>query len=292
MTEVVGAIVRRDRPGALDLARSLAEGVARSGRPPLLVEPDVAARLEGAPVAGTPLAEIGRRCGLVVTIGGDGTILLAARLLDGKPAPIWAIHTGGLGFLTETRPEEMVGRLPEILAGRFEIDERMNLHVEVRRGGALRGAHFALNDIVVGGGDGRVTRLSVSVDGAFVSAYEADALILATPTGSTAYSLSAGGPIVHPAADVFVLNPLSPHALTHRPLVLPATKHVEIVLEEGGPDRRYHVSADGVPVVADLAPGDRILCRRGKTPTRLVITRARDIFAVLRERLGWGGRRR
>jgi NAD+ kinase len=223
---------------------------------------------------------------LCVVVGGDGTLLAAARLIGERQVPILAINYGGLGFLTEVTREEMYPALERVLLGETLIDQRMMIVVSVVRGSETVAAYEALNDAVIHKGTlARIIELEASVDGRYVSRFKSDGLILATPTGSTAYNLSAGGPIVHPSMAAIVMTPICPHTLTNRPLVLPAESRVEITLRSAHDE--VYVTVDGqVGMKLDL--GDRVTAQRSGRTVRLVTPRGKDYFDVLRRKLKWG----
>lgn len=224
---------------------------------------------------------------LLLTLGGDGTLLRGARLIAPHGVPVLGVNLGHLGFLTSLAPQELEGALRAVIAGRIELDERMVLEATaVGADGTTRGSYLALNDVVLHrGGVARMIRLAIRANGEEVGTYSADGVILATPTGSTAYSLSAGGPIVSPSVDCIVATPISPHTLAVRPLILPAeeTVHVEILT----PTEELIMTIDGQEAAA-LAPGERVAIRRAPTPLRLVRFPGQTFFSTLRRKLGWG----
>ncbi|HLB25401.1 MAG TPA: NAD(+)/NADH kinase, partial [Nitrospirota bacterium] len=225
----------------------------------------------------------------VVVLGGDGTLLAVARAIGDRDVPILGVNLGTLGFLAEIARGDLFSALEGVLAQRFRIEERMRLDVRVERGGAAASRTLALNDAVVSNTAlSRMVHLETRADGAEVTTYHADGLIVATPTGSTAYSLSAGGPLVYPTMQALLLTPISAHTLTQRPLVLPETCEVQVRVREarGG---RVHLTVDG-QVGRELALGDRVTVRRAEWPTRLLVDPARSHFDVMRAKLRWGER--
>jgi NAD+ kinase len=226
--------------------------------------------------------------GLVIVLGGDGTLLSAARAIGGGGTPIFAVNLGGLGFLTAITIEEMYTQLERALEGDFRTERRRMLHCELWRAGARMAAFDALNDVVLTKFEiARMIEMEVQVDGRFVCIYRADGLIVATPTGSTAYSLSAGGPIVYPSVAAIVVTPICPHTLTNRPVVLNDESVVEVVnLSEH--DATY-LTIDG-QLGELLKRGDSVMCRRSEYATNLIQPPAIQFFDVLREKLKWGGR--
>ncbi len=278
----VGVVARRDSPLARESAREVAEWLARRGHRALL-DPAIAAAENGiAEPPGEPVLD----CDLMVVLGGDGTLLSVARNYAGGP-PILGVNLGRLGFLTEVPREELYPALVEILAGRYEVEPRSLLDVELVREGAETRRFRALNDAVIAKGAlARIIEMTLSVDGRHVSRYSSDGLVISTPTGSTAYNLSAGGPILHPHLPVAVLTPICPHTLTLRPLVVPDTSLTEILLETRR--ERVFLTVDGQEG-AELADGDRIRVTRAPEPVRLLRTsESRSIFEGLRTKLHWG----
>jgi NAD+ kinase len=223
----------------------------------------------------------------VVVLGGDGTLLSTARVVAKAGIPILGVNLGSLGFLTEVPLGELYPTLQGIEESRCDVESRAMVHCEVTRKGSLVARYEALNDIVVGKGTiSRLNHCDVYVDKVFVSAYLADSLIVSTPTGSTAYSLAAGGPILTPAVAAFVITPVSAHSLTHRPVVVPDTAEIELVVNTGA-DEAY-LSIDG-QVGMPMFDGDRVRCRKSEHPVKLLRIKG-TFFDVLREKLKWGQR--
>ena len=226
---------------------------------------------------------------LVIVLGGDGTLLaMAARIAAaGRDIPILGVNFGSLGFLTEIRIDELYGSLERVLDGTADIDVRAVLAADAHREGERFDSRTVLNDVVfTKGALSRMIELSVSVSGGFVTRVKADGLIVASATGSTAYNLSAGGPIVHPAVDALVLTPIAPHTLTHRPIVIPGDSVVEVVPQS---DEEAFVTFDGQSGFP-LKPGDLVSVRKSERSLRLVKAPARSYFELLREKLKWGER--
>lgn len=232
----------------------------------------------------TPAAGAG--LDLLLTLGGDGTLLRGARLVAPHGVPVLGVNLGRLGFLTAAAPDELEAALGRFLAGEIVLDERMVLRARAERDGADGGSFLALNDVVLhGSGVARVIRFSVRAHGEEVGTYSADGIILATPTGSTAYSLSAGGPIVSPVVDCIVATPICPHTLAVRPLILSAAETVTV--EVLSPSSELLLSIDGQEG-ATLAPGDRLAVCRAPDPIRLVRFPGQSFFSTLRRKLRWG----
>jgi NAD+ kinase len=280
----VGLVVRRESAGAVELARTLSERLRARGVA-VLVEPEIDGRL-GTEVAGK--AAMVRRADLIVSLGGDGTLLGVARLTATAALPVLGVNLGALGFLTEVTTEEALPAIERVFAGEFRLDHRTTLAVRVLRGGEEVASSQVLNDAVINKSAlARILDLTASVDGEYLCVYKADGLIVATPTGSTAYSLSAGGPVVEPSVGVILLAPICPHMLTQRPLVLSDSAVVRVELQAR--DREVLLTLDGQEGVP-LVTGDVIEVRKSPHGVALVRTGARSALTVLREKLHWGER--
>jgi NAD+ kinase len=224
---------------------------------------------------------------LVVVFGGDGTLLSAVRATAEMDAPLLGVNLGSLGFLTDVPLSSLFSMLDTIAQGKSPVEKRTLMRCELLRGDATPGSYLAFNDVVVNKTAlARLNTYELFVDGAFVTNYRADGMIVATPTGSTAYSLSAGGPVVMPTVNAFVITPVAPHSLTHRPLVVPDSAVVEILLRSD--EEVAYLSMDGQPGL-DLRDGDRVRCRRSEHKVSLFRT-STDFFHVLRTKLKWGER--
>jgi NAD+ kinase len=236
--------------------------------------------------------ELPRRVDLVLLLGGDGTLLgMADRVAQADlEIPILGVNFGGLGFLTEITYPELYPSLEAVLAGTAAIESRLMLRGVVERAGRVVAERRVLNDVTVTGGSlSRVVEFVVSVGGEFVASFHADGIVIATPTGSTAYNLSAGGPIVHPAVDALVLNPIAPHTLTNRPVVIPASADVLVQPLPRGGDVDAFVTFDG-QAGERLEAGDAVRVQRAARPARLVRASTRSYYQVLREKLRWAER--
>jgi NAD+ kinase len=241
---------------------------------------------EGTPVEREAMASYNPQFAIV--LGGDGTLLAAARVFAQSCVPILGVNLGSLGFLTEVTLSELYENLEAAINGSCEMDSRTMLCCQLWRGGKLISEHDALNDIVAAqGAIARMSDFSVTVDGLFVSNYKADGLIVATPTGSTAYSLAAGGPVVVPTVDALVITPISPHALTNRPLVVQGG--VEVKVSASLRENEAFLTVDG-QVGIPLQDGDEILCRRSGRCVNLMRVNGNRFFEVLRNKLHWGER--
>jgi len=231
--------------------------------------------------------EVCAKSDLVIVLGGDGTLLSAARASIGRDLPLFAVNLGGLGFLTAISVDELYPQLECALRGELKSEERLMLHCELWRNGAVVASYEGLNDMVLSKTDiARIIDLEVNLDGNFVCVYKADGLIVATPTGSTAYSLSAGGPIVLPTVHAFSMTPICPHTLSNRPAIVPDSSVVEILVRGEG---STYLTIDG-QIGELLKAGDRVFCRKSQFTTRLIRPANLQFFDVLREKLKWGGR--
>ena len=278
----VGVVVKRNQSRASRLAKRIVRALRRRG---IRVLADAAAPLAGVPAR--PKSALAREADLIVVLGGDGTLLSVARQAHAR-VPILGVNMGELGFLTEVAEHEAMDMLRRVLAGRFEIDRRMALTAVLERSGRTVQRYRALNDVVVSNGAlARIVRFTVSVDGLPFTSYRADGLIVATPTGSTAYSLSVGGPIIEPTVEVLVVSPISPHTLSNRPVVLRPQAVVRIAIASEQQDAVLTVDGqEGTPLLA----GDVVVVRRAATSVSLVRSPDRTHYDVLRSKLGWGAR--
>jgi len=252
----------------------------------LVVDPETAPYAAGEEVL--TREEMGSRpLNFVVVLGGDGTLLSAARAVSKAGIPVLGVNLGALGFLTEVPLEDLYPTLESIEQSCCNLENRSMVHCEVLRKDACVGSYDALNDVVVGKGTiARLNHCEVYVDRVFVSSYQADSLIVSTPTGSTAYSLAAGGPILMPSVDAFVITPVSAHSLTHRPLVVGDSAQIEIVVKTG--EDEAYLSIDG-QIGMPMLDGDRVLCRKSQYQVKLLHTQG-TFFDVLRTKLKWGQR--
>jgi NAD+ kinase len=261
----------------------------------------VAAVFETATAALLPAPEVPRavadkaalvsRAGLVLVLGGDGTLLSMADCIAhaGRRVPILGVNFGSLGFLTEVTLPELYPALDAALAGRAHVEERLMVRATILRPSAPSQTGVAVNDVVVNkAAPSRLINLSVFVGDEFVTNVRADGLIIATPTGSTAYNLSAGGPIVEPSVDALVLTPIAPHTLSNRPIVIPASATVRVKPVMSERDDAF-ITLDG-QAGFDLQAGDEISVKRADEPMRLIRPATRSYFEVLREKLNWGQR--
>lgn len=235
-----------------------------------------------------PRAALPELTDLLIVLGGDGTLLSVTRLLEhNKKVPILGVNMGSLGFLTETTTQELFTHLKKILQGNYQTQERMRLRTSVNREGDRLVQPLVLNDVVINKGAlARILSLEVYVDDLYVTTYRADGLIVSTPTGSTAYSMAAGGPILHPTLHALILTPICPYTLSHRPIALPDTAKIDVVLQT--PNEDVLVTLDG-QIGIDLKYRDVIEIQRATEPIQLISTAKEDrYYHVLRTKLKWG----
>ena len=227
-------------------------------------------------------------CDLVIVLGGDGTLLAAARALAGRDTPVFPVNLGHLGFLTAITLDELYPELERALNGQYRVAGRRMLHCELHRGSQMIGQYEALNDVVLTKASlARMIEVETRVDQHFVCTYRADGLIISTPTGSTAYSLSAGGPIVFPSVAALIITPICPHMLTNRPVLVPDDSVIQII-SRAESDTAY-LTIDG-QVGEPLERGDRVVCQRSSKCVYLIRPPRMMFFDVLREKLSWGER--
>ena len=230
--------------------------------------------------------EISQQADLLIVLGGDGTLLSVARAAHPHNIPILAVNLGSLGFLAEISIDELYPTLENILAGKFEIENRMLLNACIWRNGEKVEDHNVLNDVVINkGAVARVINLQVLVNGQYMTSYRADGLIIATPTGSTAYSLSAGGPIIHPSMHTLVLSPICPFTLTNRSILIPDQSIIQVKLTAEYDDVR--ITLDGQEGY-DMRAGDILEIKKTKTTLQLIRGPNKNYYQILRDKLHWG----
>lgn len=249
---------------------------------------DQTAEYSTSPLEAIPRNEVPEGCDLIVVLGGDGTLLSAARAIGRREIPLFPVNVGGLGFLTAISVGEIIPELERAFRGEHRIARRKLLHTQVVRNGEIAANYDALNDAVLAKSSiARIIDLDTYVDDQFVCAYKADGLIVATPTGSTAYSLSAGGPIIYPSVPAICLTPICPHMLTMRPVLVPETSVVKVLSH--GPDESVYLTIDG-QVGNPLRQGDAVVCRSSEWSLLLIRPPKLLFFDVLRQKLKWGER--
>ena len=249
------------------------------------LEEGIAAKIGGLP--GVERRKLWSIVDLIVVFGGDGTILRTARLVRDRDVPIVGINLGVFGYLTEVNLDEMYSALEVILAGEFQVEKRMMLDVEINGGEETLLEGSVLNDVVINRGNlSRIIELETTVDDRYMTTFKADGLIISTPTGSTAYSLSAGGPIVFPELYSIIINPICPHTLTNRPIILPESAEIKVTLRTM--EKGANVTLDG-QVSFTVKSGDTVTIRKSRHVTTLVSSPHRGYLEILRTKLGWGG---
>jgi NAD+ kinase len=255
----------------------------------LSVSVDRDAVIEGLPqgLLRRPLSELGEEVDLIVAIGGDGTMLFAAQLALARGVPLLGVNRGRLGFLTDVLPDDMIASVDDVLGGRYETDRRDLLAASLAPADGAALTYRALNDVVVQRQEsGRMVELEIWIDGSIVNTHGGDGLVVASSTGSTAYALSCGGPIIHPSLDAVVIAPISPHTLSDRPIVVQRASRLEIrlVMRSGA---RAQVTCDGVQL-GDLEPTSRLVIEPAAESITLLHPQGHDYFRLLRSKLHWG----
>lgn len=283
--QTIGVIAKQGDAALADTLVRLLSHLGERGRE-VVLDASAAELLPGRRGEGVGREEIAARCDLAVVVGGDGTLLNAGRSLADAEVPILGVNQGRLGFLVDVSPEEMTARLDEILQGRFLEEPRTLLRATVERAGRPIHTAEALNDVVIHIRDVvRMIEFDTYIDGRFVNTQRADGLIVSTPTGSTAYALSGGGPILHPGLDALVLVPICPHTLSHRPIVVDVERSIEVAIcaQNTAPAQ---VAFDGQSSL-DLEPEDRVRIVRAPHRLRLIHPQGYDFFHILRAKLRW-----
>jgi NAD+ kinase len=280
-------ISRPNRPQVAQIVPGLLAWLADHGYK-VIIDTETETYISGQEVV--PRVQMASRSlDLVVVLGGDGTLLSAARVTAAIDVPLLGVNLGSLGFLTEVPLQSLYSMLEAIGQERAAVEQRSLMQVELLRGDEVRGTYLVFNDAVVNKTAlARLNTYDLYIDNVLVSGYRADGMIVATPTGSTAYSLSAGGPVLMPTVKAFVVTPVAPHSLTHRPLVVPDSVEIEILLHSE--EEVAYLSLDGQPGL-DLRDGDRVRCRRSAHQVNLFRT-GTDFFQVLRTKLNWGERQK
>ncbi len=283
--KAVGIISKPDVEAATGLVPTLIAWLAQRG---LTVRYDEETAAYAGTRDGLPRTEVAADADLVIVLGGDGTLLSAARAIDGREIPLFPVNLGGLGFLTAITMDELYPELERAFRGEHRIGKRKLLHCELIRSERVVGQYEALNDVVITkSAIARIVDLDAHVDHMFVCRYKADGLILATPTGSTAYSLSAGGPIIFPSVAAICMTPICPHMLTNRPVIVPDTSVIRIICQ--AEDDSAFLTIDG-QIGEPLKKGDQIACRSSQHTLMLVRPPRMLFFDVLRQKLKWGER--
>ena len=279
----VGIVAKRHKVEAAEIVKSLLTWLEEKGIEAIM-DIDTASIIGSA--SSHQKSAIPSLVDLLVVLGGDGTLLSVARLVEGHDVPILGVNLGSLGFLTEVTIEELLPTMEQILSGEYTTSERMMLETHIHRQGERIARYVVLNDVVINKSAlARIIELETYVDGEYVNTFRADGLIISTPTGSTAYSLAAGGPIVYPTMAALIINPICPHTLTNRPLVIPDTPKIEVILVSENED--VLVTLDGQVGFA-LKFQDVVEIRKAKTTIRLIQAKEKNYFRILRTKLKWG----
>jgi len=278
----IGIIAKRGVPEAIDAVRDLLLLLDKKDFR-VFVEDEIASIFK---IKGYPRQEIPSKAEMIVVFGGDGTLLSVARLIGNKRVPVLGVNLGGLGFITEiARDEISKDIIDKIFSGKVNFEERIMLLADVYRKGRKIERHSALNDVVINkSAIARMVEFDVHINNQYVTAFRADGLIVSTPTGSTAHSLSAGGPILYPTLESFVMTPICPHTLTNRPLVVPDKFILEISIKNG---KDVYLTLDG-QVGVPLRVKDKVRIRKADFKTRFLLLHERDYFRILRTKLRWG----
>ncbi len=284
----IGLVGRPGHPGVVDSLQRL-ENVLHALGLHVIIDESSSALLPGNKLEVAARASLGEHCDLVIVVGGDGSMLSVARTLSAHDVPVLGVNRGRLGFLTDIIPEEIEARIGKILAGEYTEESRFLIGCELLRDGEVVSTGSALNDIVLHPGTAaRMIEFELFIDEQFVNSQQSDGLIVATPTGSTAYSLSAGGPIMHPSLNALVLVPMYPHSLSSRPLVVDANRTIRVTV---GKVRSVEprVSCDGATSFA-ARPGDNLIVRKNAKTLRLIHPLDHNFYQTCRSKLGWGNR--
>jgi len=280
----VGIYIKKNHPDAADLAAKVSTWLNERG-----VEVFFEAGL--AKVLGRPghqEKEIPALVDMIIVLGGDGTLISVARAIGGQGTPILGVNLGSLGFLTEITRQELFQALGKVLDGNFNVSDRLMLEAVVSRNGTVANTYQLLNDVVINKGVlARIIDMELFVNDSYLTTFKADGLIISSPTGSTAYNMAAGGPIIYPGTDCFVITPICPHMLTNRPMIVPADSVIRIKVKFK--DEDVVLTADG-QVGMPLKGGDIVVVRRSANLTRLIMSPDKEYFEVLRTKLRWGER--
>lgn len=284
----IGIVGRPDHAGVVDSARRLLQFL-RSRDLQVVMDDGTAELINDDSTETVPRQELSAHCELVIVIGGDGSILNMAKFIASDEVPVIGVNRGRLGFLTDVLPEEIEAQLSQVLDGSYSVEKRFLLEVQVRRDGDNTPIDFALNDVVLHPGQAaQMIEFELFIDGRFVYSQESDGLIIATPTGSTAYALSAGGPIMHPGLNAVVLVPMYPHTLSSRPIVVDGDSEICLVVEATN-SLQPQLSCDG-DIQYNVKAGDEILVRKKTVPLQLIHPPNYSYYQACRSKLGWGSR--
>lgn len=285
----IGLIGRSGNQGVLDSLHILVHFLSEKENIEVILDEAVSEMLETHSLEVCPRNEIGKLCDLLIVVGGDGSMLKVAHLLADQDVPVVGINRGSLGFLTDILPEEIEDKISQVLRGDYKVEARYLLDVSTQDNGQEKALGCALNDVVLHSGiAAQMIEFELYIDNEFVYNQASDGLIVATPTGSTAYSMSAGGPIMHPRLDAMVLVPMYPHTFSSRPIVIDANSEIIIVIG----DRHSimpQISCDG-SAVHSTSPGDRIRIRKKENTLKLIHPVDYNYYETCRSKLGWSHR--
>lgn len=282
----IGIIIKRNNQRALEIGIKLGDWLLKECDRQILCETELADPLE---ITGFTKSEITEQADLIVVLGGDGTLLSIARHIKGNSRPVLGVNLGGLGFLTAITLDELFQVMTDVLAGNFSLSPRMVLNVSLYRNGQRISYHNVLNDVVINkGAMARIIDLETVIDNNLVNTFKSDGLIFSTPTGSTGYSLSAGGPIVYPTLNSITVAPICPHTLSNRPLIVPPEVTIETTLISTDSDDVF-LTLDG-QTGFPLQPLDRIVITKSDHSIELITSPSKTYFEVLRNKLKWGER--
>ena len=277
----IGIIAKKGEPEAVKTVKNLLRWLKKKDFK-FFIESDIASLLK---IKGYQRREIPSKSDIIIVFGGDGTLLSVARLVGNLGIPILGVNLGGLGFITEINRGEIRNEIDKVFSGKCGVEERIMLLADVYRGSKRIIRHNALNDVVLNkSAIARMFELDIAINNQYVSTFRADGLIVSTPTGSTAHSLSAGGPILYPTLESFLITPICPHTLTSRPIVLPDTFVLEVTIKSGDD---VYLTLDG-QVGFPLKKDDRIIIKKADYKTKFLVLHDRDYFQILKTKLKWG----
>lgn len=284
----IGLIGKPDHEGANKTLTDLYEFLTQQGLT-VSIEDRAAQQMEIPNLNALSLVELGQECDLAVVVGGDGNMLGAARVLARFDVAVIGVNRGNLGFLTDLNPESFEAPLQDVLEGKYKVEKRFLLEVEVYRHQKLKSTNTAVNEAVLHADKvAHMIEFEVHIDDEFVFSQRSDGLIVSTPTGSTAYSLSGGGPILNPTLDALSLVPMFPHTLSSRPLVVDGQSTVTLMISQNN-DESLQISCDS-HVTLSVLPGDEIVIKKCTLPLRLIHPKDYSYYKVLRSKLGWGSK--
>ena len=283
--KTIGLIGRRDSESTQYSLKRLISFLEKK-QVKLLMDQETSSALPDCVLEVVPRGNLSKLCDLVIVVGGDGSLLGAARSFSGHPVKLLGINRGRLGFLTDISPDDIEYKVAEVIEGNFDLEERFLLSSTITRDGKLISENVALNDVVLHPGKFiRMIEFELFIDGEFVCRQRSDGLIVSSPTGSTAYALSGGGPIMHPSLDAVVLVPMNPHTLSSRPIVVSASSNIRIIVTQTN-QLSPHVTCDGQTHVV-TQPGDLIDIKKSDARLQLIHPVGHNFYEICRSKLGW-----